>query len=171
MLSSNPKVWEVASAADGVLMALGSAKPGASNTTPKFDLEVLGTVDVPAGAKPGTTTFGTKIQGPIAELLRARYPGVNFEFRIEPGQTGVDVTVPLDQVSKVGFRFGDIKPLNFNQIGRLAAQEYNWGYKPGSVCPITYDNAGNVYRGFGTPTWVAAPRPVVPIPADPNRGR
>ena len=109
---------------------------------------LLGKVTPPANANPGTTTFGNRMHEQIAEMLRAKFPGVKFKFNIKPGQTGVDIVVPPQSEGITGFRYADIKPRTPAQAAKFAQQVENWGFKPGEVKAITYDANGNVYEGF-----------------------
>ncbi len=81
-------------------------------------------------------------------MILSLYPEANFAFRVLPGQTGVDVTVlGQESIDAVGFEFGEIKPQTASGEATFNRQILNWG-SPGSVQPITYDAAGNVYLGF-----------------------
>jgi hypothetical protein len=80
--------------------------------------------------------------------LQRQHPSVPFEFRVNPGQRGIDVTVPTDYVGRVGFEFAEIKPLSVSGERTMLRQIDNWGLRPEQVRPITYDALGNVYYGF-----------------------
>jgi len=74
------------------------------------------------------------------------YPDALFDFRVLPGQRGIDVTVLDDPTAEVGYQFGEIKPLTASGEAAFNRQLQQWGVGP--VQPITYDAAGNVYYGF-----------------------
>lgn len=76
------------------------------------------------------------------------YRGVEFEFRVKPGQKGVDVTVPDEFLGRVGFKYAEIKPLTTSGQARFGQQIRGWKLDPQTVRPITYDARGNVYFGF-----------------------
>ena len=84
----------------------------------------------------------------IMQLLQETYPGVRFDFKVLPGQTGVDVTVLGRGSRKTGFKFAEIKPRNPDQERKLNNQVQNWGYRPSEVLPIPYDASGDVFFGF-----------------------
>ena len=68
--------------------------------------------------------------------------------RTKPGQTGVDVEV-LGKGSEItGFKYGEIKPKNLSQTKKYESQIERWGLQPDEVQAITYDEFGNIYRGF-----------------------
>jgi len=76
------------------------------------------------------------------------HPNVDFDFRVLPGQRGVDVTVlDAEGISQVGFEFGEIKPLTASGERTMLRQIPKWGLKPVQVQPITYDAQGNIYYG------------------------
>ena len=83
----------------------------------------------------------------ITQLLGQTYKGAVFDFKIRPGQTGIDVTV-LRGERITGFKYAEIKPRNAAQESKLNTQVQNWGRKPSEVLPITYDYYGNVFFGF-----------------------
>ena len=96
---------------------------------------------------PGTTLFGDAAHLEVANLLEAKYPGVPFTFRVQPGAKGVDVSVPTDYVGRVGFEHAEIKPLSPSGIRAYGTQVRNWKLDPATVKPIYYDSKGNVYLG------------------------
>jgi hypothetical protein len=106
----------------------------------------IGSFTPPETLTYGTTLFGNYAHAKIADLLRALYPDVAFELRVLPGQRGIDVTVSDDFVGRVGYRFGEIKPLTSSGEASFNRQLQEWGVGP--VQAITYDAAGNVYYGF-----------------------
>lgn len=78
----------------------------------------------------GTTLFGNYAHGQIADLLQELYPGVTFDFRVLPGQRGIDVTVLDDPDSKVGYQYGEIKPLTPSGESSFNQQLQRWGVGP-----------------------------------------
>jgi len=94
----------------------------------------------------GTTLYGIYAHGKIGDLLGELYPGVEFILRVRRGQRGIDVEVPDDSVGRVGYKFGEIKPLTSSGEAAFNRQLQEWGVGP--VQAITYDAAGNVYYGF-----------------------
>jgi hypothetical protein len=106
----------------------------------------IGRVTPKSGAKFGTTDFGNEHEL-IADWFEQQNPGVDFEFRIRPGQTGIDITVPKAQWRQVGFRYADIKPRTISGFNSFNEQVGNWGYRA-SIRAISYDANGNFYHGF-----------------------
>ncbi len=106
----------------------------------------IGSFTPPDNLTYGTTLFGNYAHAKIADLLRSLYPDVQFRFDVLPGQRGIDVTVLRDPLGRVGFQFGEIKPLTASGESAFNRQLQQWGV--GSVQSITYDAAGNVYYGF-----------------------
>jgi hypothetical protein len=106
----------------------------------------IGSFPVPDNLTYGTTLFGNYAHEQIANLLEELYPGVLFDMRVLPGQRGIDVTVLDDPFGRVGFPFGEIKPLTPSGESAFNRQLLQWGVGP--VQSITYDAAGNVYYGF-----------------------
>ena len=109
-------------------------------------------VEPPAG-KFGSGDFGNEMHAKIAEGLKAKYPNVSFVPRVEPGQTGVDITVPDKDVPDVGFKYAEIKPNSASGQKTFGTQVQRWkdsGQVPqnGIVQPITYDANGDVHLGF-----------------------
>jgi YD repeat-containing protein len=109
---------------------------------------LLGTVEPPADLTPGTAPFGNAMHARIAQWLGERYPGVKFILRIGPGQTGVDVEVPEENVARIGFQYAEIKPRSASGLATFQRQIASWGFQPDEVQPITYDQNGNIYDGF-----------------------
>jgi hypothetical protein len=106
----------------------------------------IGSFLVPENLTYGTTLYGIYAHGQIGDLLGELYPGVPFILRVRWGQTGIDVEVPDKFVGRVGFKFGEIKPLTSSGEATFNRQLQEWGVGP--VQAITYDAAGNVYYGF-----------------------
>ncbi len=109
---------------------------------------LIGSFRVPEALQFGTTLFGGYAHSATAGLLQELYPDVDFEFRVLPGQRGVDVTVPQEFANDVGYQFGEIKPLTPSGEATFMRQLQRWGLDPEKVQPITYDANGNVYYGF-----------------------
>jgi hypothetical protein len=104
---------------------------------------------VPPGLTPGTTLFGDYVHKTIVELIKAAAPDVKFTDNTAPGIKGVDIEVPIRSITKVGFRYAEIKPLTKYGIRSFAAQGARWKL-PGPVQAISYDSKGNIYLGFPT---------------------
>lgn len=151
------------------MFAMGAAT-GSSAPSPAFSKPLIGSV-VPPELPPGKE-FGTEIHRLIGEWFEARYPGADLVLNTRPGQTGVDITVPLQSIPRVGFEFSEIKPpTNYGEMS-YARQVPSWGLTPAQVQPIMYDYSGNFYRGFGKPNWQLPSSPLFPAPvADPSRQR
>ena len=80
--------------------------------------------------------------------MKKLYPRVQFVLRVAPGQQGIDVSVPKDDIARLGFAHAEIKPLSESGERKMRQQVWKWGYKPSTVRAITYDANGNVYFGF-----------------------
>jgi len=107
----------------------------------------------PPNGKFGSGNFGNAMHQIIAQNYQARFPDVRFDFNVNPGQRGVDIIVPDEDVDAVGFKYGEIKPDTTSGQNTLNGQIQNWQNNgtipPGStVQPITYDPYGNVGLGF-----------------------
>jgi hypothetical protein len=129
---------------------LGRLGFGTAATT---GLQALGNVGVNPALKPGTTLFGDDMHDRIGRLIADKYPGLEFDIRTRPGQTGVDITLlsnKPEDIARVGFQRAEIKPLSESGYRTYQRQVENWGYTPDQVKPITYDARGNVYFGFGS---------------------
>ena len=109
---------------------------------------VVGKITIPNGLKFGTTKFGIAAHQEIEALLKQKYPKVEFTFRTRPGQTGVDVEVPVNQANITGWVRAEIKPNTASGASTLNNQLRNWGLGADDVQSITYDAAGNVTYGF-----------------------
>lgn len=110
-------------------------------------------VEPPSGEF-GSGDFGTEMHSEIAKALKAKFPNVRFDFRVEPGQTGVDVTV-LDEhdVPTVGFEHAEIKPNTASGQRTFNDQVQRWkdsGKLPqdAQVPPLAYDADGTIHLGF-----------------------
>jgi len=108
----------------------------------------LSSFKVPKNLQFGTATFGNYAHEEIAKQLEDMFPDVLFEFNIRPGETGVDVIVPEEAASRVGFEYAEIKPLTPSGEASFMRQSENWRFSPGELEAITYDANGNVYLGF-----------------------
>jgi hypothetical protein len=76
-----------------------------------------------------------------------RNSDVDFEFRVQPGQTGVDITV-IGSNNPFSWTRAEIKPNTASGFKTFNTQVRNWGYGPGDVHAITYDGNGFVRDGF-----------------------
>jgi len=123
----------------------GSSEAAAADA-PTASPPQIGSFMPPDNLTYGTTLFGNYAHSKIADLLEELYRGLPFELRVLPGQRGIDVTVPDDFVGRVGYRFGEIKPLTSSGEASFNRQLQEWGVGP--VQAITCDAAGNVYYGF-----------------------
>ena len=127
-------------AAKDLLDWLGLGKPKCFKVTPpKGDF--------------GSTDFGNAMHENVADAFRKQFPDVEFQFSVKPGQRGVDIVVPDEDVGEVGFKYGEIKPNTASGQNTFNKQVQNWlnnGTIPqGSVVqPITYDANGSIGFGF-----------------------
>jgi hypothetical protein len=108
----------------------------------------IGSFTPPPHLKYGRTDFGNHAHREIGSMLRKLYRDANLILRVEPGQRGIDVSVPKDHIAKLGFAHAEIKPLSESGEKKLRQQVEKWGYDPSTVRAITYDANGNVYFGF-----------------------
>jgi hypothetical protein len=88
----------------------------------------------------------TSTEPPI--LTQGLHPDVKCRLQIEPGQKGIDVTVPDCSVEDVGYTHGVIKPNTESGERKLARQLLDWGLKRKDVQVFTYDGGGNIYDRF-----------------------
>jgi len=107
----------------------------------------IGRFAVPADAVPGTTTFGDYAHQQIGDLIQGAAPNADLTLNTAPGMKGVDLIVGPGDVSRIGFQFGEIKPLSPYGIRSYNSQVLKWNL-PGPVQAITYDSSGNIYLGF-----------------------
>jgi len=130
-------------------LGLGGRAAGVGATAEVVGPRFFGSFAVPEGMKFGTTRFGNYAHYAIEQLLRQRYPDVNFIFRTRPGQTWLDVEVTGERssIDAVGFGYAEIKPLTAAGKARFNRQVLNWDLSE-PVQPITYDAAGHVFLGF-----------------------
>jgi hypothetical protein len=98
--------------------------------------------------KYGGTDFGNHAHRETGSMLRKLYRDADLILRVEPGQRGIDVSVPEDHIARLGFAHAEIKPLSASGEKKLRQQIWKWGYDPSTVRAITYDANGNVYFGF-----------------------
>ncbi len=129
----------------GVRMAVRNRLAAAQTARP----HLIGSYTPSANLKFGTTLFGDEAHVAAARILQEMHPDVAFDFRVRPGQRGIDVKVLRSQdVGEVGFEFGEIKPLTASGERTMLRQIDKWGLTPQQVRPITYDANGNIYYGF-----------------------
>jgi RHS repeat-associated protein len=128
--------------------AIGGAGRIAGQEARAGAAKLLTKLDPPPGLKFGTTRFGNAMHAKIAAWLQDEFPGVTFELRVRPGETGVDVKVLESAGAGAGFKLAEIKPRTPSGQRTLGTQVERWGLKPGQVVPLTYDAQGNVYAGF-----------------------
>jgi hypothetical protein len=81
-------------------------------------------------------------------MLRKLYTDADLILRVEPGQKGIDVSVPPEHIVRLGFAHAEIKPLSASGEKKMRQQILKWEYDPSTVQAITYDADGNVYFGF-----------------------
>jgi len=95
--------------------------------------------------------FGQDAHQQIGQLLQdALGSDVKLILRTAPGQTGIDVEVPLRSVDDVGFQFGEIKSMSAKGYTSFNSQTAIWKL-PAPVQAILYDTQGNIYYGFVGP--------------------
>jgi len=134
--------------------ALGSASASvATNSVPTAAAaeggpKRIGSFTPRADLKYGGTDFGNHAHREIGSMLRKLYRDADLILRVEPGQRGIDVSVPEDHIARLGFAHAEIKPLSASGEKKLRQQIWKWGYDPSTVRAITYDANGNVYFGF-----------------------
>jgi len=113
-----------------------------------FDTRLpIGRYVIPTDAVPGTTTYGNLVGKQIGDLVQAQLPDIDMILRTSPGVKGVDIEVPFDKSSSVGFQFAEIKPLTNYGFRSFNRQVARWKL-PGPVDALTYDYQGNIYYGF-----------------------
>jgi hypothetical protein len=129
----------IASAATNSISTAAAAKSGPKRIgsfTPRADL------------KYGTTKFGIHAHQETGTMLRNLYIDADLILRVEPGQKGIDVSVPGEHIARLGFAHAEIKPLSASGEKKMRQQILAWEYDPSTVQAITYDANGNVYFGF-----------------------
>jgi hypothetical protein len=72
-----------------------------------------------------------------------------WDFRLKPGQTGVDATWlgPGPSPLGPGIKYVELKPSSLSSMNKLSGQLQNWGTQ-GNTAVFTYNNSG----GF-SPRW------------------
>jgi hypothetical protein len=130
------------------IASASAATKSAPTAAAKGGPKLIGSFKLPAGLQYSGTDFGKYAHRKIGSMLRHLYKGVGLILRVEPGQQGIDVSVPTDSIAKLGFAHAEIKPLSESGERKLRQQVWKWGYKPSTVRAITYDANGNVYFGF-----------------------
>jgi hypothetical protein len=134
--------------------ALGSASASAAtNSVPtaaaaESGPKRIGSFTPAAGLQYGGTKFGNHAHRETGSMLQDLYKGVGLILRVEPGQRGIDVSVPPEHIAKLGFAHAEIKPRSESGEKKMRQQIGKWGYDPSTVQAITYDANGNVYFGF-----------------------
>ena len=101
----------------------------------------------------GTTTFGQEAHRAAAdiltqELIRSGVPAEAIVDRTLPGARGIDLSVPPDFASRMGFEHLEIKPNTASGMRSFARGMDRWGYDPSTVRIVTYDAFGNLRWGF-----------------------
>jgi hypothetical protein len=109
---------------------------------------LIGSFTPRADLKYGGTDFGNHAHREIGSMLRKLYKDAGLILRAEPGQRGIDVSVPTEHIAELGFAHAEIKPLSASGEKKLRQQVGKWGYDPSTVRAITYDANGNVHFGF-----------------------
>jgi len=79
--------------------------------------------------------------------VKDRLPDAEIILRISPGMKGVDIELPEPEISELGARYLEIKPLTDSGFKRFRADIARWKLSE-PVLPITYDHEGNIYYGF-----------------------
>jgi hypothetical protein len=110
--------------------------------------KLIGSFTPRADLKYGGTDFGNHAHRETGSMLQDLYKSVGLILRVEPGQRGVDVSVPENHIASLGFAHAEIKPLSESGEKKMRQQVGKWGYDPSTVRAITYDANGNVYFGF-----------------------
>jgi WXG100 family type VII secretion target len=111
----------------------------------------LDRVEVPNA--PTKTVLGTKIEEPIRELVAKKY-GFELPAKKSSSVTGPDLVIPMAERSRIGFDFGEIKPLNEDGLRKFFEQIDNWGDRgwaggpqsaSGKTALFGYDELGDIY--------------------------
>jgi hypothetical protein len=122
------------------------------NATPANldEVGLIGTVEPPSGLVFGTTSYGNYMHAAIADWFAENYPDRDFDFRVRPGQTGIDIEYLRGP--DPGFKYAEIKP---NTPSGQASYQYqlgNWQakgkYLDGKIQPLAYDEYGRFYDRF-----------------------
>ncbi len=106
----------------------------------------VGNVAPPPGAVFGTTTFGNAIHQGWEAMMRRDNPGTEFEFRVMPGQTGVDARWISGPNPFAPYENAELKPMSLSGARTFGRQAERWGLQ-GNVRPYYYDWTGSIYRG------------------------
>lgn len=107
----------------------------------------IGRVAPPEGLTPGSFAFGNEMHARIAEWLQTRFPKTEFVFRIQPGQTGVDVSY-RGFGPNPGFNEAEIKPRTPSGMGTFLKQADRWRLSPDDTVAITYERSGEIFYGW-----------------------
>jgi hypothetical protein len=111
----------------------------------------IGKFEIPDNLIPGTKAYGDYVHDQIGKLIQREVPDVKLILKTAPNANGVDITVPDDAVLRLGFRYGEIKPLSPTGYSTFNDQVLNVWDLEGQVQAITYDYKGNIYYGFPGP--------------------
>ena len=97
----------------------------------------VGRYVIPADVAPGPI-YGNLAHQQIGDLIQDMFPDVVMILRTAPGDTDVDIEIPVDEVSRVGFRYAEIKPVSDYGFRSYNEQVARWNL-PEPVLAITYD--------------------------------
>lgn len=117
-----------------------------------FDITLpIGKVEMPENLVPGTKDFGNYVHDRIGNLFQGMVTNTKLTLNMGPGANGPDIIVPDDAISRLGFKYAEIKPLSTSSISRFNNQVLNVWDLEGQVQAITYDRDGNINYGFPGP--------------------
>jgi hypothetical protein len=106
----------------------------------------IASIAVPKGLKFGTGKLGDYMHEQFQAILAKAFPTTQFETKLKPGQTGVDVKwIGGDDP---GFDFADLKPESLSGLRKFLSQIVKWDDKgeiAGQGALFTYDANGNFY--------------------------
>jgi hypothetical protein len=102
---------------------------------------------MPDRSVPETTLFDDLVHQQISDLVQRADPDVPFKLKVSNAEDGVDIEIPVEFVSKVGFRYAVILPRTRTAYSSFANDLSRWNL-PSPVLAITYDREGNIYYGF-----------------------
>jgi hypothetical protein len=115
---------------------------------------LLGRVTAPP-ATLGPAPFGNKMHKEIVDWLQQEYPNTNFQFKIKPGETGIDVEVISGGKGGPPWKYAEIKPNTISGRKTVVNQLDNWE-ADGEIIRdqtiiLTYSKEGEIYWGFVNP--------------------